>query len=99
MYGILGLFGPKHLGGRGDITALIEEEVSRTGGSYAEVAKKVCPAFHRTLRIVTEKGCGTQLIFTPTDKVMRLHGMVPMYDYEQYPQDVRLSGRVMSITC
>ena len=59
MYGILGLFGPKHLGGRGDITPLIEEEVNRTGGNYAEVAKKVCPAFHLPPRMVIEPGRDT----------------------------------------
>lgn len=41
-YAIFYLFGPEHLGGRGNICPLIEEEVQRTGRTFAQIAREVC---------------------------------------------------------
>ncbi|KAI1796353.1 UDP-Glycosyltransferase/glycogen phosphorylase [Ganoderma leucocontextum] len=65
-YAIFHLFGPEHLGGRGNVRPVIEEEVRRTGRSFKEVAR--------------------EMLFTPTGKLVRVPGMVPMYDHEYHPQ-------------
>ncbi|TBU44934.1 UDP-Glycosyltransferase/glycogen phosphorylase [Dichomitus squalens] len=76
-YPILYLFGPKHLGGRGDVNALIEEEVRQTGRDYNDVAN--------------------ELTFKPFGEIVRLPGMVPMYDHEYYPQDFPMPGTLGDI--
>ncbi|KAM5530918.1 hypothetical protein V8D89_015408 [Ganoderma adspersum] len=65
-YALFYLFGPEHLGGRGNLRPLIEEKARETGRSFGEIAREV--------------------VFTPTGKVVRVPGMVPMYDHELHPQ-------------
>nr|VWP02307.1 Trihydroxynaphthalene reductase (EC (T3HN reductase) [Ganoderma boninense] len=65
-YAIFYLFGPEHLGGRGNLLPLIEEKVRQTGRSFAQVAR--------------------EMVFTPSGKLVRVPGMVPMYDHELHPQ-------------
>ncbi|KAM5530920.1 hypothetical protein V8D89_015410 [Ganoderma adspersum] len=65
-YAMFYLFGPEHLGGKGNVRLLIDEEVRRTGRPFKEVAR--------------------ELVFAPTGKVVRIPGMIPMYDHEYHPQ-------------
>ena len=47
---IIRLFGPEHLGGRGDFGAKIDAEVERTGLSDDEIGRKVCISYHPSRR-------------------------------------------------
>lgn len=49
--GILYLFGPRSLGGKGSIRVLAEEEAQRTGCSYDDALKTVCFFFSTTSQI------------------------------------------------
>ena len=87
-YAMFYLFGPEHLGGKGNVRLLIDEEVSRTGRPLKEVAQEVRllqGALPYANNILSQ---ATQLAFASTGKVVRIPGMIPMYDHEYHPQIV-----------
>ena len=45
VFSLVGMFGPEYMGGKGDVSKKIEEEVQRTGKPYKEVAFSVCNSF------------------------------------------------------
>ena len=47
---IIRFFGPKSIGGAGDITAKIDAEVARTGLSADDIGPKVCISYHPSRR-------------------------------------------------
>ena len=45
VFSLVGMFGPEYMGGKGDVSKKIEEEMQCTGKSYKEVAFSVCIPF------------------------------------------------------
>ena len=56
VYSLVHMFGPKDLGGRGDMAKEVEDELQRTGGARDEVTLSVCcylPDLGLMLRLLT----------------------------------------------
>lgn len=86
---MLRTLGPEHYGGRGDLGAKIEAEAVRRGITPLEVGDSVSlscrvMSWTRVLRIQSK-------LYAHTDgSIIKVAGVPDMYDWEYFPQLVRL---------
>ena len=79
-------FGPKHLGGRGDLRPRIMEQVAN-GKPFDEATYEVLEPHLLTWFFLTL--WSWQVLQTHTGELVKTIGMPPMYDHEFSPQAVR----------
>ncbi|KAG6821111.1 hypothetical protein H0H93_006450 [Arthromyces matolae] len=82
---LLRFWGPQSMGGIGDQSARIQEEVARTGRAASEVADEV--GYANTFSLGTLTNLRHPQIYNHTDgTLIQIPGVPPMYDYEFFPQ-------------